>query len=75
MDTEYLDISEALSFVIVCKDCSVVGMESMFDSDLYHDLRYSFLRLPILTYEYGIDGYSLFEEYMNTIWTEQGGFV
>lgn len=75
MDTEYLDISESLSFVIVCKDYSVVGMESMFDSDLYHDLRYSFRRLPVLTYEYGIDGYSLFEEYMNPIWTEQGGFI
>lgn len=73
-DLEYLDISEALSFVIVCKDFSVAGMESMFDSDLYHDLHYSFRRLPVLTYEYGIDGYSLFEEYMSPIWTEQGGF-
>ena len=53
----------------------VVGMESMFDSDLYYDLRDSFRRLPIFTYEYGIDGYSLFEEYMNPIWTEQDGFL
>ena len=75
MDLEYLDIADALSFVIVCKDYSIVGMESMFDSDLYRDLHYSFRRLPILTYEYDIDGYSLFEEYMNPIWTEQCGFV
>lgn len=75
MDMEYLDISDALCCVIVCKDYSIVGMESMFDSDLYRDLHYSFRRLPILTYEYGIDGYSLFEDYMNPIWTEQGGFI
>lgn len=75
MDLEYLDISEALSFVIVCKDISVVGMESMFDSDLYRDLHYSFRRLPVLTYEYGIDGYSLFEDYMCPIWTEKCGFM
>lgn len=75
MDTEYLDISDALSFVIVCKDYSVVGMESMFNSDLYIDLHHSFRRLPILSYEYDIDGYSLFEEYMNPIWTETDGFL
>lgn len=75
MDMEYLDISDSLSFVIICKDDSVVGMESMFDSDIYHDLHYSFRRLPILTYEYDIDGYSLFEEYMNPIWTEMDGFL
>ena len=75
MDLEYLDITSSLSFVIVCKDHSVVGMESMFDSDLYRDLHYSFRRLPVLTYEYGIDGYSLFEDYMNPIWTEHLGFM
>lgn len=74
-DMEYLDISNALTCAIICKDHSVVGMESMFDSDLYHDLHYSFRRLPILTYEYGIDGYSLFAEFMNPIWTEQCGFM
>lgn len=74
-DMEYLDISRALSFVIICKDYSVEGMESMFDSDLYHDLHYSFRSLPILTYEYGIDGYSLFEKYLDPIWTEQCGFI
>ena len=47
----------------------------MFDSDLFRDLHYSFRRLPILTYEYGIDGYSLFEEFMNPIWTELCGFM
>lgn len=75
MDTEYLDISNALSYAIICKDVSVVGMESMFDSNLYHELHYSFRRLPILTYEYGIDGYSLFKDFMDPIWTEQGGFM
>lgn len=75
LDLEYMDITESLSFVIICKDYSVVGMESMFDSNLYHDLRHSFRRLPVLTYEYGIDGYSLFEDFMNPIWTEQLGFM
>lgn len=75
MDMEYLDITESLSYIIICKDYSVVGMESMFDSDLYRDLHYSFRKIPVLTYEYGIDGYSLFKEYMNPIWTEQLGFM
>ena len=75
MNMEYLNISDSLCCAIVCKDYSVVGMESMFDSDLFRDLHYSFRRLPILTYEYDIDGYSLFEEFMNPIWTEQCGFM
>ena len=70
-----MDISDSLCCAIICKDYSVVGIESMFDSDLFLDLHYSFRRLPILTYEYGIDGYSLFEEFMKPIWTEQCGFM
>ena len=75
MDIEYLDVSDSLSFVIVCKDHSVCGQESMFDSDLYKDLRYVNKRLPVLTYEYGLDGYTLFQEFMNPIWAEQCGFM
>ena len=72
---EYLDISDSLSFVIVCKDCSVNGLESMFNSDIYNELHCLDKNLPILTYEYGLDGYTLFENYMVPIWAEQLGYL
>lgn len=54
-DDEYLDISNALSFVIICKDYSVCSGESMFGGDYYCDLKYLNRRLPVLVYEYGLD--------------------
>ena len=59
-DDEYLDISDALSFVIICKDYSVC---------------YGNRKLPVLVYEYGLDWYTLWERWMDPIWTEQCGFM
>lgn len=75
MDMEYLDVSDSLSFVIICKDYSICDLESMFDADSYHDLHYMDRKLPILTYEYGLDGYTLFEDFMVPIWSEQCGYM
>ena len=74
---EYLDISDSLSFAIICKDYSVELEEniSMFDGDHFDCLRSLDRRLPILTYENGLDGYSLFKGYLDPIWTEQCGYM
>jgi len=74
-DDEYLDISSALSFVIICKDYSVCYGESMFDGDYYSNLRYLNKRIPVMVYEYGLDWYSLWQRGGGPIWTEQTGFL
>ena len=74
-DIEFLDISESLSFAIICKDRDIYGFESMFDSEHYWDLRNLNKRVPILTYECGLDGYTLFEKFMVPIWAEQCGYL
>lgn len=47
--------------------------ESMFDSKIYHKLRSQNKTLPVLTYEYDLDGYTLFESFGVPIWSEQCG--
>lgn len=74
-DDEYLDVSEALSFVIICKDYSICYGESMFDGYNYKLLKYINRKLPVYVYEYGIDWYTLWEGWMAPIWTEQCGFM
>ena len=74
MDDEYLDVSDSLSFAIICKDYSVFEQESMFDGDYYKGLRFINRRLPVLTYENGLDGFTLFRRFMEPIWAEQVGF-
>lgn len=74
-DDEYLDITKSLSFIIICKDDSVCGLESMFDSYIYKDFHYINKKIPILTYEYGLDGYTLYEKYGLPIWNEELGFL
>ena len=72
-DDEYLDITDALACAIVCKDESIEMLESMFHSDTYHELRYINKKLPILTYEYDLDGYTLYESWGVPLWSEQCG--
>ena len=48
-DIEFLDISESLSFAIICKDRNVSGFESMFDSEHYSELHDLNKRIPVLT--------------------------
>ena len=49
--------------------------DGMFYSYIYYELSDLNDKLPILTYEYGLDGYTLFEVFMVPIWTEQCGFM
>lgn len=72
-DDEYLDITDALVCAIICKDDSINYLESMFDSKIYHKLRSQNKTLPVLTYEYDLDGYTLFESFGVPIWSEQCG--
>jgi hypothetical protein len=74
-DDEYLDISKALSFVIICKDYSVDGFESIWDGDYYQDLKYLNRKLPVLSYENGLDGFTLWPDDGDPIWAEQLGYL
>lgn len=72
---EYLDISEALSFVIICRDYSVDEFESIWGGDYYQDFKYLNRRLPVLSYENGLDGFTLWPDDGDPIWAEQLGFL
>lgn len=74
-DEEYLDISNALSFAIICKDHSVSYGDSIFSGDYYYDLMCLNRRLPVLVYEYGLDWYTLWPREGDPIWTEQTVFL
>lgn len=66
MDDDYLNISNSLSFAIIISD----------DSCLRPAFRYKNKRIPLLSYENGLDGYSLYESRMDDpIWTEEFGFM
>lgn len=74
-DDNYLDVSEALSFVILCKIDSLWEGESLWFGLQYSELKSIDRRLPILSYEFGIDGYELWRDVPDDpIWTEFGGF-
>lgn len=74
-DKEYLDVSNALSFVILCKD------DSLFEGEFYkYGFNYMVIkgidkRLPVLSYEFGLDWYGLWRDVPDDpIWTEMYGF-
>ena len=74
-DDEYLDIADSLSFVILCRDESIGYNESVWEGDVYMDMRDLRRGLPILSYENGLDGYTLWPRDDDPIWTEQTGFL
>lgn len=75
MDDEYLDVSKALSFVILCKDGSLVDGEAFWSGLHYMEIKSIDRKLPVLSYEYGLDGYMLWRDVPDDpIWTEYGGF-
>ena len=47
----------------------------MFDSEHYSELHDLNKRIPVLTYENDLDGYTLFEKFMVPIWAEQCGYL
>ena len=74
-DDEYLDVSNALSFVIICKDESVEKGESMWDGITCYILQHLKRRVPVLVYEYDVDWYTLYSDSTgDPIWAEQLGY-
>ena len=70
-----MDISDALSFVILCKDDSLWEGNSIWGSLHYMELKDIDRKLPVLSYEFGIDCYELWQNVPgDPIWTEFGGF-
>ena len=75
MSDEYIDISDSLSFVILCRDNSVGEFESIWEGDYYQDLKYLNRKLPVLSYENDLDGFTLWPHNGDPIWAEQIGFL
>jgi hypothetical protein len=64
-----LDVSDALSFVILCRD------ESLWEGSHYMDIKSIDRKLPVLSYEFGLDWYELWRDVPDDpIWTEMSGF-
>ncbi len=75
MDNHYLDVSDALSFVILCRDKSLFDGESIWAGFQYMGIKSIDRKLPVLSYEFGLDGYEIWrKEPDDPIWTEFGGF-
>lgn len=74
-DDEYLDVYESLSFVIICKDESVEKGMSNWCGDHYYTLKHLKNKVPILSYEYDLDWYTLYSDKEgDPIWAEQLGY-
>lgn len=75
VDDEYLDVSDALSFVILCRDDSLLEEESIWSGFHYCEIKDIDRKLPVLSYEYGLDGFMLWREASDDpIWAEHIGF-
>ena len=75
LDDEYLDVSDALSFVILCRDESLFDGESIWEGSHYMDIKSIDRKLPVLSYEFGLDWYELWRDVPDDpIWTEMSGF-
>ena len=74
-DDEYLDVSESLSFVIICKDESVEKGMSNWCGDHYYTLIHLKNKVPVLSYEYDLDWYTLYSDKEgDPFWAEQLGY-
>lgn len=74
-DDEYLDVSDALSFAIICKDETVEKGESMWDGITCYVLQHLKKKVPVLTYVYDLDWYTLYSDSTgDPIWAEQLGY-
>ena len=59
LDDEYLDVSDALSFVILCRDESLFDGESFKYGFHYIKIKSIDRKLPVLSYKFGLDWYEL----------------
>ena len=75
-EDNYLDVSDALSFVILCYEGLVFDDEFPCDGNHSEVLRKIDKKLPVLKYEVDIDGYTLWDNSCvdDPIWTEEDGF-
>lgn len=74
-DNEYLDISDSLAFAIICRDKSVPYGEPIWAGDYYRHIKYlSKRKVHVLWYTPSMDGYCLYHDYGDPVWTEEGGF-
>lgn len=74
-DDEYLDVSDALSFVIICKDETLEKGESIWSGIQCYELKHLKRKIPILSYVYDLDWYTLYcENEGDPIWAEQLGY-
>lgn len=72
---EYLDVSNSLSFVIISKDETVEKGESIWDGINYYILNHLKNKVPVLSYEYDLDWYTLYSDRLgDPIWAEQLGY-
>lgn len=75
MDDEYMDVSDSLSFAIISRDRSL-----SFEEPIWRGEYYSFIKfltkdqLPILWYTPSMDGYCLYNDNEEPVWTEEGGY-
>lgn len=76
-DDNYLDVSGALSFVILCYETFVFDDEYPCDGCYSDVIKKIDKKLPVLKYEVYLDGYALWknDNYADDpIWTEESGF-
>ena len=74
-EDNYLDVADALSFVIICKDESVEKEESIWDGIQCYVLKHLKKRVPVLSYEHDLDWYTLSGDNRgDPIWAEQLGY-
>ena len=74
-DDEYLDVSESLAFAIISREESLRYDEPIWSGKYYRHIKYiSNRKLPVLWYTPSMDGYCLYHDWMEPVWTEEGGF-
>ena len=74
-DDNYLDVSDALSFVILCKDYSLFEGEPIWAGLQYEQIKHIDKKLSVLSYEFGLDWYELWGDVPDDpIWTEMSVF-
>lgn len=61
--------------MILCRDYSVGEFDSIWSGDYYHEIKSLRKKVRVLSYENGLDGYTLWPLDGDPIWAEQLGFL
>ena len=74
-DDEYLDISESLAFAIICRERILSIDEPIWAGVYYRNIRYlSNRKVHVMWYTPSMDGYCLYNDCGDPVWTEEGDF-